>query len=112
MSLYVIERLPGDPLEAAAEFYRKDLQVLLNQLAEPSSADGDLLIVFPPASHEQCGWRLAAVQNLARHAVPRRVNGVVRDETADLAEVSRFLADAPGVTGQLFTMDGKSDRTR
>ena len=104
MPLHVIEQLPDDALEAAAEFYARDLEVLMLELAGPSTPGEDLLIVFPPASHEHRAWRLAAIQDLARRAAPVRVNGVVREDGADLAAASRFLAGAPGITGQLLAI--------
>ncbi len=66
--------LPEAPLDAAAAFHAGQLSsVRARSLAE---VDG-LVLVFPPATREHRGWRLAVVQELAREAAPKRVNGVV-----------------------------------
>jgi NAD(P)-dependent dehydrogenase (short-subunit alcohol dehydrogenase family) len=97
------EGLPDGPLDAAAAFHARYLGE-----ARAGFAKADLVVVFPPAGHEQRAWRLAAVQELAREAAPRRVNGIVGDDEQALAEAVAFLASAPGVTGQLLAVDGKS----
>lgn len=95
-----VESLPADPQAAAAAFYA-------NPPATPDA--GDLLLVFPPADPAHSGWRLAAVQDLARAAAPAaRVNAVIDGDDAALARVLAYLADAPGVTGQIFELDGNA----
>ena len=69
MRCVAVEGLPSDPLAAAARFHAEITPGLAN-------AAEDLLLVFPPADHTHRGWRLAAVQMLARAAAPRRVNAV------------------------------------
>ena len=93
-----IEGLPEDPLAAAAQFHAAILPTL-NEMA------GDLLLVFPPADHVHRAWRLAAVQGLARAAVPRRINAVAASSTPGIDSALAFLAGAQGVTGQYLTLD-------
>jgi hypothetical protein len=64
--------------------------------------------VFPSAPYDHRGWRLAAVQDLAREAAPIRVNGVAGDDDAAIAAALHWLAAAPGITGQLLAVDGNS----
>ena len=95
-----VGQLPDDPLGAAAAFHAR-------LPAMPDSADAVLL--FNPAEPAHRDWRLAAVRDLARAAAPsRRVNAVVGTDEAALAEVLAYLADAPGVTGQIFELDGNT----
>ena len=72
------------------------------------AAGEDLALVFAPAPPSHHAWRLAAVQELAREATPRRVNGVAGIEGVALDETLDWLATAPGVTGQLLEVDGKN----
>ncbi|MFM2300504.1 MAG: hypothetical protein RLZZ84_240 [Pseudomonadota bacterium] len=98
MALIRIEGLPDDPLAAAAHFYG----AIVPQLAQ---AGGDLLLAFPLADHAHRGWRVAAVQALARAAAPRRINAVAAATAAALASAEAYLAAAPGVTGQYWPLD-------
>lgn len=100
MALVRIDGLPDDPLAAAAHFHG----AIVPQLAQ---AGGDLLLAFPPADHAHRGWRVAAVQALARAAAPRRINAVAADAAsgAAIARAEAYLAAAPGVTGQYFALD-------
>ncbi|MCX7864430.1 MAG: hypothetical protein N2423_05255 [Novosphingobium sp.] len=96
-----ITDLSADPLEAAARFHADHLLRIREALAQ-----GDLVLVFDPADHQHRGWRLAAVQQLARESAPRRINAVVsRDEIA-IAAACAYLEGAKGVTGQLLALDG------
>jgi hypothetical protein len=45
------------------------------------------------------------VQDLARAAAPARVNGIVGEDEAAIAETLAFLETAPGVTGQLLAVE-------
>jgi hypothetical protein len=63
------------------------------------------VLIFPPAPHDHRGWRLAAVQDLAREAAPRRVNGIVGADDTAIAETQAWLEQAPGVTGQLLAVE-------
>ena len=92
------EGLPADPLAAAAMFHG-DLAPGL------AAATQDLLLVFPPADHTHRGWRLAAVQMLARAAAPRRVNAVASASEPAIASAAHYLEQAPGLTGQYLPLD-------
>lgn len=92
--------LPAEPQAAAAAFY-----------ADPPAIPdaGDLVLVFPPAGAAHRDWRQAALRDLARAAAPAaRVNAVIDGDEAALAQVLAYLADAPGVTGQIFELDGNA----
>ncbi|WP_121118519.1 Rossmann fold domain-containing protein [Croceibacterium ferulae] len=96
--------LAAAPLDAAAAFHAADLpraRALLEQ-------GDDLAIHFPLADHPYRAWRLAIVQELAREAAPRRVNGVEGHDDPATAATIAWLADAPAITGQLFAVDGNS----
>lgn len=95
-----VERLPDIPLDAAAAFHAGYLPQARAALAQ---GDG-LVLVFAPAGHAHRAWRLAAVQELAREAAPKRVNAVAGSDPAMLAETLDFFAGAPGVTGQLLVV--------
>lgn len=97
MELVRVEGLPEAPLAAAAEFHGKWLAML------PSGVD--LVLAFPPADHSHRAWRLAVIQELARSAAPRRVNGVATNSKAALASALAYLDRAPGVTGQYWALD-------
>lgn len=99
-----VNDLPRSPLDAAAHFYAEVVPGLRKALAGGS----ELVIHFEPADHSHHGWRLAAVQELAREGAPKRVNGIVGNDPAEAAAIEAFLANAPGVTGQLLAVDGKS----
>ncbi len=95
-----VGELPAEPLEAAAQFYAEVLPRIEAEFGQ------DCVLVFPPADHTHRTWRLAAVQELARKHAPRRVNAVVSEDEAAIEAAGRYLASAPGVTGQLLTLDG------
>lgn len=106
----LISSLPDAPLDAAAEFFARHVPQIREDLR---GLDGSTLtIVFEPAGHEHRAWRLAAIQELAREATPNRVNGIVGRDEAAIAETAEYLAAAPGVTGQLLSVDGKSGESR
>ena len=92
-----VSTLPAAPLDAAASFYR-------DHLARCRVAAGDLAIVLPAADHTHRAWRLAAVQELARAAAPRRVNAVSGAGEAAIGEALAYLAAAPGLTGQVLVL--------
>lgn len=99
MALLRVGGLPPGALEAAARFYAN----VLPQIVAPAD---DLVLVFAPADHTHRGWRLAAVQQLARDHAPARVNAVASDDEAAIAAAAAWLAAAPGVTGQYLPLDG------
>lgn len=90
------------PSAASAAFHGTWLPRVQAMLA----AGEDLVLVFPAADHTHAGWRLAAVQVLAREAAPLRVNALAGDDPAGIASALDYLAAAGGVTGQLFPLDG------
>ena len=69
-----------------------------------------IVVVFAPAGHEHRAWRLAAIQELAREAAPKRVNGIAGGADDAIKEVAAYLRAAPGVTGQLLAVDGKAGK--
>lgn len=103
MELLHLGPLADDPLEAAADFHARllaSIEMTLGGGADP------LTLVFMPAGHEHRGWRLAAIQGLARRFAPSRVNALESDETEAIAAAACWLAGAAGVTGQLLGLDG------
>jgi len=91
------QRLDDSPLHPAA-----------SRRGPPPRAGEGLVVVFTSAPFDRRPWRLAAVQDLARVAAPVRVNAIAGDDEAAIAETLAFLEAAPGVTGQLLAVDGKS----
>jgi hypothetical protein len=96
-----IEGLPNGALDAAARFHRD----WLDRAREALGANEALALVFPAAAYDHRGWRLAAVQDLAREAAPKRVNGVAGSDEQAIATTIEWLAQAPGITGQLLAVD-------
>lgn len=106
MTLQTVLRISGLPdgaLDAAAVFHCEHLPAVRALLEGEAAA---LVLVFSEASHEHTGWRRSAIQALAREAAPRRVNGIAGKEQAAIAATIAWLADAPGITGQLLPVDG------
>jgi len=89
-----------------ARVVSRDLGVPLHQpLGGPPPPLGeDLVLIFPVAAYDHRGWRLAAVQDLAREAAPKRVNAIVGDDEQAIAATARWLAQAPGITGQILAV--------
>lgn len=98
-----VGELPPEPLAAAARFLGEVPGSVEQALA---SGAGSIVLVFPPADHTHRGWRLAAVQELARRHAPSRVNAVASDDEAAIAAAERYLTAAPGVTGQYLPLGG------
>ena len=99
-----IEGLPETALDAAARFHSSDLA-----RARAALRDTDAVaLVFGSAPYDHRGWRLAVVQDLAREAAPKRVNGVTGDDEKAIVETVAWLERAPGITGQLLAVDGKT----
>ncbi len=95
--------LPEGALDAAGAFMAFHLEAARALLADPETTA--LAIVLPPAGPDHRDWRLALARDLAREAAPRRVNVVAGREGGTLTETLRFLANAPGVTGQYLVCD-------
>ncbi len=98
-----VGQLPDSAVKAAGTFHERDIPRVLAALV-----DGfDVVLVFPPTDQAHRAWRSAVVQGLAREHAPLRVNGVAVDDEAAIAAAEDYLARAPGVTGQYFTLDGE-----
>lgn len=104
MTVLRVGPLPQGALDAAALFHANVLPKVRTELI---AAADHLVLVFDPAEHDHRGWRLSAVQDLAREFAPVRVNGLASDDDAAIAAAARYCADAPGFTGQLLMLDGK-----
>jgi hypothetical protein len=95
-----IEGLPAGALDAAAAFHAE----WLGQARQTLAVHEALALVFPAATYDHRGWRLAAVQDLAREAAPRRVNAIAGNDARAIAATADWLEQAPGVTGQLLAV--------
>jgi hypothetical protein len=90
--------LPDGAIDAATAFMARQLAEARALLAQPDCTA--LAIILPPAAHDHRDWRLALARDLSREATPKRVN-IVAGHPGEVREATlRFLADAPGVTGQ------------
>ncbi|WP_395395833.1 Rossmann fold domain-containing protein [Novosphingobium sp. BL-8A] len=94
--------LADSPLDAAAQFHADVLPRVGTALAEAPA----LTLVFAAADHTHRGWRLAAVQALARDYAPARINGLEGDDPSAIDAAAIYLSTAEGVTGQLLRLDG------
>ena len=101
MAIFRVGASGDDPLEAAAAFYREDVPRLVGH------QEGHLMLVFPPADHTHRAWRAAAVQQLARHHAPHRVNAVASDDEPAIAAAARYFGAAPAITGHYLRLDGE-----
>lgn len=97
-----ISGLPAAALDAAAVFHGEHLPRARAELAGKAEA---LALVFPAAPYDHAGWRKAAVADLAREATPKRVNGVTGEDAAAIDATLAWLAQAPGITGQLLPVE-------
>ena len=109
-AIVVARNLPANPLAAAAQFYAQIVPLVRDGV----KSAGHVIVWFSPADHTHENWRLAAVQELAREAVPARINAIVDDglDGADgqaAAATIKFLDEAPGITGQICQIDGNVD---
>jgi hypothetical protein len=102
-ALLRIEGLPHTALDAAARFYTDWLPQARAFLGSSPTGE-DLVLVFPAAPYDHRGWRLAAVQDLAREAAPNRVNAISGDDEGAIAEAAAWLARVPGITGQMLAV--------
>jgi hypothetical protein len=99
--------LPNSALDAQTAFMAPQLEAARALLAQPDCTA--LAIILPPAPHDHRDWRLALARDLAREATPKRVNIVAGHPGETRNAALRFLADAPGVTGQ-YLVCHDSDR--
>ncbi len=100
-SLIRVDTLPAAPLDAAAQFHAQWVPPIRKALSEEAM----VTIQFPPADYPHKSWRLAAIQELAREAAPVRVNGLEADDDAAVSAALDYLDNAPGITGQLLSLD-------
>jgi hypothetical protein len=96
-----VEGLPEGALEAARAFHAE----WLSRARQALAASEALVLVFAAAAYDHRGWRLAAIQDLAREAAPKRANGIVGDDEQAISTAIEWLTHAPGVTGQLLAVD-------
>ena len=131
MQVLAVSPLPDTPSAAAAAFHADWLpqaRALLNPLPfrgggggegcrhplsrpdnphpNPSpEGEGLLVLTFDAADYTHTGWRLAAVQMLAREHAPARVNAISGGGAAARAAALAYLADGAGITGQYLPLD-------
>ena len=103
MALLRVGLLPEEALAAAARFHA---EILPGMRAALAAMPPHLTLVFPPVDHTHHGWRLSAVQGLAREYAPSRVNAVAGDDEVAIAAALAYLERADGVTGQVLRLDG------
>lgn len=103
MATVRVTALPAAPLDAAAAFHGEWLPRIRAELA--ASQDESSVLVFPTAEHSHRGWRLAAVQELARELAPRRINALACDSAGGEAAAVALLTECQGLTGQLLAID-------
>ena len=97
-----IAALPGEAIDAAAEFHALHLERVRDAAGAGAAS---LVVVLPPAAADHSGWLRAVVQGLARAYAPVRVNFVSGGAETGLASALAWIERAPGVTGQLFRLD-------
>ena len=56
-------------------------------------------------AHAAIALRLASDVDLAREAAPKRVNAVAGDNEQAIVATLEWLAQAPGITGQLLAVE-------
>lgn len=105
MAVLRVGPLPDGALDAAARFHADVLPRAMALLPDPAHSESGLALIFPSAPHDHRAWRIAAVQGLAREAAPGRVNAIVGEDEAAIADTLAFLENAPGVTGQLLAVE-------
>jgi hypothetical protein len=101
MKTVAVDDLPREPLAAAGVFQ----QHWLPHVEALLLTGEDVTIALTSADYTHREWRRAAAAGLARAYAPRRVN-FVAGEGAVLEAFKRYLAAAPGITGQYFEGDG------
>lgn len=93
-----VDLLPDAALDAMGAVMAFHLTAARTLLSQPGCTA--LAIILPPAPYDHTDWRRALARDLAREAAPKRVNIVAGHHGDARNAVLRFLADAPGVTGQ------------
>jgi len=100
MKRVTIGDLPAGPLAASGGLHQQWLPHIDTILGEGQEGRRG----SRPADHTHREWRRAIATGLARAHTPLRVN-VVAGDGASLDAVERYLAAAPGVTGQYLETD-------
>ena len=126
--LFRVGPLPDEALAAAAHFHAAVLPELLElfktspflfrggagcggcppEAVQSETSEGEglgFVLIFHPADHTHHGWRLAAVQSLARQFVPLRINALASVDAKAIGAAESYLATAQGVTGQFLSLD-------
>lgn len=100
-----ITSLPASPLAAAAAFHQHHMPDIMDILdRNPAS----LVILLESAPYDHAGWRRAVVEDLARAHAPVRVNMLAGGDEQAVADACAYLANASGVTGQLFNLNSQN----
>ncbi len=99
-----IEGLPANALDAAAEFHRTWLELARSALRGGAKS---LVLILPPAPPDHRDWRRGVARDLARELAPGRVNLVAGSDPDAVSAALEYLADAPGVTGQLLPVSAR-----
>ncbi|WP_137679680.1 Rossmann fold domain-containing protein [Aurantiacibacter suaedae] len=96
--------LPESALDAAAQFHASLVPVVREQAQQHPL----VVIDFAAADHTHTSWRQAVVGQLARELAPVRVNAMASAARAQeaRAQALEYLIRAPGVTGQVLSLDG------
>ncbi|OYX67007.1 MAG: hypothetical protein B7Y88_04055 [Sphingomonadales bacterium 32-64-17] len=96
--------LPASALDAAAQFHASLVPLVREQAREHPL----VVIDFAIADHTHASWRQAVVGQLAREFAPVRVNAIASAAEAQEARAQAldYLTRAPGVTGQVLSLDG------
>ena len=102
MAVYEVKALPDAPLAASARFHANHLPLIEIALV---TLDEALTLIYPPADHTHRGWRVAAVQSLARAHAPRRVNAITGVDGEAILAATDYLSHAEGITGQYLLLD-------
>ena len=102
MAALEVQPLPDLPSAAAAAFHLEYLHRAAVLLRDGAQC---LTLMFTAADHTHRGWRLAAVQALAREHAPARVNAIAGSSAPAIVAALAYLDAADGVTGQYLPLD-------
>ena len=97
-----ISPLPASATMAAREYYGIWAGKVDRALSE---TDDCLTLHFDPAEADHKAWRRAVVADLAREHAPVRINAIAGSDGPGAARAIAWLERAPGITGQLFSVD-------
>ena len=100
MQVIVVQSLPETALEAGAAFGTDYLPTIRDHLRDGS----DVVAILPAAPYDHTDWRRSAARDLARAHAPARVNFITAGARDAVDASARYLANAPGVTGQYLPL--------